>query len=247
MRPIIGVTSDCNLGPPTEEGENVPVTGFCLRPTYINAVSQVGGLALILPINLEKDALEQMGQMVQGLLISGGGHDVDPCLYGETKLAQLGRINQERTDFELAVTRIVLEMGKPVLGICNGLQVINVAAGGSLHQDIASQIKGSLSHRQSGPRDEVTHDVYILPGSQLREIIAKERIEVNSLHHQAVKGLGEGFRVNAVAADGVIEGIEKVGAHFVMGVQWHPEDLCSIDPKMKALFSAFITSASKLV
>ncbi|MEE8448457.1 MAG: gamma-glutamyl-gamma-aminobutyrate hydrolase family protein [Thermodesulfobacteriota bacterium] len=242
MRPVIGITADCNLGPPAEDGEKVPVTGYCLRPTYINAVSQVGGLALILPINLEKDVLEQMGEMIQGLLISGGGHDVDPRLYGESKMAELGRINQERTGFELAIARIVLEMGKPILGICNGLQVINVAAGGSLHQDIASQIKGSLPHRQSSPRNEIAHDVFILPGSRLREIIGAERIEVNSLHHQAVKGLGEGFQVNAVAADGVIEGIEKTGSHFVMGVQWHPEDLCTIDPKMESLFSSFIAS-----
>ena len=177
MRPIIGITSDCNVGPSVGEGGKVPVTAYCLRPTYINAVSQVGGLALILPINLEKDALEQMAQMIQGLLISGGGHDVDPRLYGEPKVAELGSINQERTEFELAMTRIVLEMGKPILGICNGLQVINVAAGGTLHQDITSQISGSLIHRQSGPRHEVAHDVFILPGTYLRQIIAKERIE----------------------------------------------------------------------
>lgn len=249
MRPVIGITSDCNLTSQADTQEKgsqkYPLFGYCLRPTYINAVTEAGGLALILPIILEKDALEQMAQMIQGLLISGGGHDLDPSLYGEVVTAPLGEINPDRSSFELALAKRMLEMSKPVLGICNGLQVINVASGGTLHQDIPSQVKGSLPHQQKGSRREKAHEVYILPDSQLRAVLATERIWVNSLHHQAVKGLGKGFRVNAVAADGIIEGIEMIEGPFVMGVQWHPEDLVEADPKMQALFSVFVQSASQ--
>lgn len=240
MRPVIGVTSDCNMGTKGGSQTRFPHLGYCLRPSYINAVNEAGGLPLILPINSDPEGIKQLLTMIQGLVITGGGHDLDPCLYGEERAAFISELNEERTVFELAMAKGALEQGKPVLGICNGLQVINVAAGGTLHQDIPTQIKGSLPHQQEGPRTSTAHEVYILPDSRLRQMMNAEKICVNSLHHQAVKGVGSGFRVNAVATDGVIEGIEKVGPGFAIGVQWHPEDLYQHDPRMKALFAAFI-------
>ena len=234
MRPVVGVTSDYDTG------KRFSVFTYYCRRTYISALADSGALPIILPTTLDMEAIKGMGEMLDGLLVTGGGHDIDPSLYGEDKVAPLGEIKGERSQFELAITRIMMELGRPVLGICNGIQVINVACGGSLIQDIPSQVPASLPHRQKETRQETSHEVEILEGTKLASILGAGRMMVNSLHHQAVKDLGEGLIINAKAPDGIIEGVEAPQRPFIIGVQWHPEDLYKTDPKMKALFSSFV-------
>ena len=198
-------------------------------------------------MQLGEHAWRSIYQRLDGLLLPGGV-DVDPALYGEARHPELGKVNDALDEAELVLTRWALEDDLPLLGICRGIQVLNVAAGGSLYQDVPAQIPGALQHRFSSskyPRDHRGHAVRIRPDSRLAQVFGAVDLAVNSRHHQAVKDVAPGFVVTAQAPDGVIEGLEKPEARFAVGVQWHPESLAASDPQMLALFQALVQAARR--
>lgn len=228
-RPLIGLTLDAE---PAGGWSKYP--WYALRQNYIAAVNGLGGLAVALPHDaaLADEYLDRL----DGLIVTGGAFDVDPALYGETERHQTVELKADRTTAELALLRGALARNMPVLGICGGQQLLAVALGGTLHQHIPDVIPGALEHEQKTSHDEPGHDVEILPGTRLYEIVGP-RMQVNTSHHQAVRDAGRGV-VNAVAPDGVIEGIEDPARKFCIGVQWHPEYFVAAGDK--ALYQAFL-------
>ena len=180
---------------------------------------------------------------VDGLLLTGGA-DVDPRLYGAERHRTVERVVPERDAFEIALVREALRRDLPLLAICRGQQVLNVASGGTLVQDIPSQIPGSGAHDPDVERWETAHEVEILPETRLREILGAERVAVNSFHHQSVERLGEGLILSARSPDGVVEGIEaRDRRRFALGVQWHPESFWDHPPGFDRLFQALVRTA----
>jgi len=203
--PVIGITF------PAEGRSNPAKEAF-----YVDAVRRAGGEPLVLRPGAEKDVVSIL-RRVRGVLLSGGD-DVAPEYYGEEPHPALGPVDGERDRMEILLTRAALAEGTPVLGICKGAQTLNVATGGSLVQDIPSQVPGAGTHGGGAP-----HAVSVEPGSRLRAILGVDSLDVNSFHHQSVKRPGRGLRVVARTADGVAEAVERPGDAFVLGVQWHPE------------------------
>jgi putative glutamine amidotransferase len=231
-RPTIGITTSID-----ERGF------FYLRPEYPRAVEKAGGLPLLLPPSAP-DAVGAVLDRVDGLLLSGGS-DIDPALFGERPHPTSDWV-RERDDFELALVRQALERDQAVLAICRGHQVLNVALGGTLVQDIPSLRPGSEPH---APKDverwQVAHEIEILPGTHLREILGHDTLGVNSTHHQAVGALGRGLRLAAHTRDGIVESIESPEHRFVVGVQWHPEAMWNHDPDHQELFRALIAASRR--
>jgi len=240
MQPVIGIS--CS--------QNMADNSLCLWQAYVRAVQEANGLPFILPVVEEKSLIKQYVHMMDGLLLSGGV-DIDSVNYGEEPLAGFNRqwpITPERDQFELALVRAFMETGKPILGICRGHQLINVAAGGSLYQDVSFQEKSSarLCHFQEAPWWHPSHNVGLTPGTKLYGMFARQSIRVNSLHHQSVKDVAPGFVVNARAADGTIEGIESGQKTFTVGVQWHPELLLEKDGDWYKLFLSFVGASESV-
>ena len=244
MRPLIGIS--CSMGQAiySMTQDNVPQMQHRLGDSYVKAVTQAGGVPVLLPNNLDISTVEEIAAGLDGFLLSGGG-DVDPALFGERATAQLGAVTPRRDDFELALTRYVLEKtDKPVLGICRGIQVMNVAMGGSLHIDLPSD--GKLCHSMGMyPRNVRTHAVRVTPGSRMEGFMDGQTGQVNSFHHQAIRDVAEGFVVSAMSVpDDVVEAVELPAERFVVGVQWHPEELVEF-PEARNLFEAFVEAAKK--
>jgi putative glutamine amidotransferase len=198
---------------------------------------------LLIPITHQESTLRAMYERIDGLLLAGGG-DIDPAHFGELSHPKLGDVEADRDWVELTLTPWALSDGLPVFGICRGIQAINVAADGSLWQDIAAQVPDTIRHPYypGYPYNRLSHSVRLEPDSRLLEILGDLELEVNSLHHQAIREIGRGLRVTALAPDGVIEGIEGNSEAWVVGVQWHPEWLIDDDPRMKRLFEAFVAA-----
>lgn len=178
-----------------------------------------------------------------------GGHDVDPAHYGEERHPLCDKTDPPRDWTELTLSRWALAEGKPVFGVCRGIQVLNVACGGSLYQDLGSQFPGAIKHDYFSsttefPRDHLAHAVQVEPASRLHRLLGTERCQVNSMHHQGIKKLAPGLTASAFAPDGLIEGVEAPGERFVAGVQWHAEELAD-HPAMRHLFSGFVAAASR--
>lgn len=233
----IGITASLNY-------ESAAIT---VPTDYVEAVRRARGVPWILPLfSITGDRREPSDYLVDmdGLLLSGGV-DLDPARFGEEPLPGLGSVSPERDDFELALTRYALGKGIPILAICRGIQVLNVAAGGSLYQDIESQVGGALGHYQKAPRWHPVHTISLSRETRLAEIIGSSRMSVNSLHHQAVRELGKGMVVAARAPDGIVEAIERPDAPFVIGVQWHPENMVKTSPPMHDLFMAFVEASRR--
>ena len=228
MRPIVGITG----------GSQPENHSLLFQDYYVTAVERAGGLALLLPPAREERVLEQYLDICSALLFTGGG-DLDPAWWGEPLSPRCGAIDPQRDKFELSLAGHCLQLQRPVLGICRGCQLLNAAAGGSLWQDVQSP----QGHSQKAPRDYPSHAIFIEAESRLAGIMKAEQIRVNSFHHQAVKQLGQGFTITAMAGDGTVEAIERRGADFCMGVQWHPE--CMRDRYSARLFAAFVASAGK--
>jgi len=228
MRPKIGLTALRSEG--DESFYHI------LADPYAEAILLVGGLPLLLPVweGINEESL----QILDGLLLVGGG-DINPAHFGEEVRFPLNLSHPLRDNFELALVRKAFELDLPILGICRGHQVLNVALGGSLYQDIPSEIPEALDHSQKEKAGEVVHKIQIEEGSCLEKVFGRE-LGVNSTHHQAVKDVGEGLEVTARAFDGIIEGIEGKGNGFVVGVQWHPERLLHQFPVQKKLFETFV-------
>ncbi|MGD8244067.1 MAG: gamma-glutamyl-gamma-aminobutyrate hydrolase family protein [Anaerolineae bacterium] len=237
--PVIGITgyADRSARPPN-------VSTFALARTYVRAVAMSGGAPMIIPPYLESPALRGAFEGIAGLLLSGGG-DIHPSFFGETDSGLLWRIDRERDQSELSLARWALEENRPVLAICRGIQTLNVAAGGSLIQDIPTQIPNALAHSciAGRPLPDIAHQVSVDPGSCLAALIGAGDVGVNSAHHQAVKAVGDRLVAVAHAPDGVIEGLEALSHPFCLGVQWHPEAMVDSTPIMRRLFEGLIEAA----
>ena len=204
---------------------------------YVLAIAAAGGVPVQLPL-VDIDDADSLIGCVDGLLVTGGP-DVSPLLYGEEPCQNMGGCCQHNDLMEFALVRSAVAAGKPVLGICRGLQVINVAYGGTLYQDIPSQLAGSHLHLQKSARGEATHTVRITPGSYAYEVCGGEKIYVNTFHHQSVKDIGKGLKITAHASDGIVEAIENEGG-LVFAVQWHPENMYEEHPEHRAIFEKFV-------
>ena len=233
--PIIGLTLDHE--PP---GGYSKFPWYAIRENYCSAVRHAGGLPILLPHDPE--AAPAYLDQIDGLIVTGGGFDVDPALFRAATRHPSVTTKDRRTAFEFAAARGALAREMPVLGICGGQQLLNVALGGTLIQHIPDEVPDCLAHRQPNPRNEPGHTVRVIAGTLLRRITGADSLGVNSAHHQAVKAAGLGLIVDAVAEDGVVEGIENPGYRFCLGVQWHPE--FEISEGDRRIFEAFIKSAS---
>jgi putative glutamine amidotransferase len=233
-RPLIGLTLDAE--PP---GGYSKYPWYALRQNYISALTAAGGLAVALPHEAAL-AAEYLDRL-DALIVTGGAFDVDPALYGDSERHATVALKADRTSAELALLQGALARNMPVLGICGGEQLLAVALGGSLIQHIPDSIADALAHEQSTSHYEPGHSVKILPGTLLARIVGAQTMQVNTSHHQAVRDPGRAT-VNAVAPDGVIEGIEDASRKFCLGVQWHPEYL--IDPGDNRIFEAMIAAAN---
>ena len=238
MRPIIGKT------PTLETNESKIYT-----PTsYPTAVIQAGGTPVFLNFTRDDEMIEQYAAMVDGVLFSGGD-DVDPASYDEEQIWGCGDICPLRDDFEIKLLKVLVEKypEKPVLGICRGAQVLNVAMGGTLYQDLRSQVPGCIRHQQQQSSHYASHKAMMTEGSKLHAIYGSTEVMVNSFHHQAVKDVGEGLVVTARASDGVVEGLEKPDHPYFIAVQWHPERQVEgpHHPEHKPLFQSFVDACRK--
>ncbi|MBY0510452.1 MAG: gamma-glutamyl-gamma-aminobutyrate hydrolase family protein [Rhodospirillaceae bacterium] len=229
--PVIGITADSE-----QPGGYSKFPWYAIRENYCSSVRQAGGVPIVLPHELS--LVQHYVNMLDGLLVSGGNFDVDPALFGAATRHPKVTVKEGRTDFELAMTRAMLAADKPILGICGGQQLLAVAMGGTLIQHIPDEVGAPLAHEQPNPRDQAGHDVDIKQGTLLHRITGETRVPVNSAHHQAVKDVPGHLVIDAVAPDGVIEGIEDPSRKFCIGVQWHPE--FHISPADVRLFAAFI-------
>ncbi len=240
LPPIIGVTGH------VDQSASLPnLSLFAVGQSYARAVELAGGTPLVLPPHLEGDALRAAFERLDGLLLSGGG-DVNPALYDAQDSGLVWRVDEQRDRAEIALARWALAEDLPLLAICRGAQVLNVAAGGTLIQDIPTQVPDALTHSvpiASRPRSAVAHNVAVASDSRLAELVGAGELGVNSSHHQAVETLGAGLVITARAPDGVVEGVESPTHTFCLGVQWHPEAMVESSPVMRRLFEGLIEAA----
>jgi putative glutamine amidotransferase len=228
MKPIIGVTAPLIKGKITLDQE------------VLNSILMAGGIPYILPYTKDLFTIDEIIKHTNGLLLSGGV-DIDPTLFGEEPIPSLGEIMPERDELETALIERALNSNLPILAICRGIQMLNVAAGGNMYQDIYSQKNGLLQHSQRAPRSHLSHFVQTKKGTLLRTISGSEQFKVNSFHHQAVKDPAPGFVISGISSDRVVEAIESQEHNFVLGVQWHPENLT--DEISKKIFTSFVNAS----
>jgi putative glutamine amidotransferase len=246
-KPLIGIT----CGRHYDKGS--PYYGSL--PSYIKAVEIAGGLPVLIAPNVSDDVLRAIYERMDGVLVSGGG-DVDPSFYGMESAGLVHETDKSRDIMEINVSRWAASENKPLLGICRGCQVVNVALGGTLYRDIPAEYFGgngaSDSHKNGGidhdllgkfPRSHIAHTVKVEPESRLASVVGEQIPQVNSLHHQALRDVAADLTVSAISPDGLIEGVEMPNARFFVGVQWHPEELVEYSEPMRRLFEAFIVAA----
>jgi putative glutamine amidotransferase len=252
--PVIGVTTQT-----LHAIESIPAAlpeSWVMNQRYFRALTDLGAAPWMIPLfHDDEETVRAIYEHLDGLMIPGGV-DMDPGTYGEEITPNVGRLDPPRDAVELMLTRWAMEDGKPVLGLCRGAQVINVAQGGTLVQDIPTQwtrpVDGGppLQHdcypTKGFARTHLAHPVAVTPGSRLHEALEHDTVAVNSMHHQSVKAVGAGLRVSAVAPDGVIEAIEGTGDAWVVGVQWHPEVFEANDPSTRHLFRQFLAAAARV-
>ncbi|KXL51841.1 putative glutamine amidotransferasec [Anaerotignum neopropionicum] len=226
MQPVIGITPDYDSA----------AGRYQLHQDYAAAISAVGGYPVML------FGQGEIPLFLDGIVLSGGG-DIDPLLFHEEPLRESGEISPRRDQFELSLCQAAIQKNIPLLGICRGMQVINIALGGTIYQDIGVQTKSTLKHRQQAPRDYATHSIMIEENTLLSHLWGKEKAAVNSFHHQGVALLGEGLRYSAKSQDGLIEAIEHTEKPFIFGVQWHPEAMKT--GEQGRIFAAFVQAAAE--
>lgn len=235
-QPVIGIT----IGVGTDD------TMYAMRTQYVDATEEFGGIPLLLPCKHREScaSARRYADCVHGVLL-GGGPDVDPTYFGEEPLRGHRRIDPARDAFELELARIAFLKGVPVLGICRGIQVMNIADGGDIYQDIYNQTDSRLAHEQDAPRSHPTHSVEVCENTGLAHTTGAAVLHVNSYHHQAVRSLGTSFVLAGIAKDGVTEAIESSRGNYALGVQWHPEHMLGNDACSRAIFSSFIEAAAR--
>jgi putative glutamine amidotransferase len=232
-KPLIGIGSDIAQ----KEGQRDRAFAYT---TYVDSLRRAGAVPVLIPPQPENAS--ELVQDLDGLLLAGGD-DCDPALYGEARHPSVEPMDPRRQSSDLTLARAARERGIPTLGICLGVQVMNVAAGGTLIQDIASAVESDIDHA-SEPSDRHRHEVLVESGTRLGSILGARELEVNSSHHQAIGKVAAGLRVTAHAPDGIIEGLEDPAHPFYLGVQWHPEDMAR-EESASALFGAFVDAARK--
>lgn len=239
-RPSIGITVDSS-----EVSPAAPFLKYEVRAAYAEAVSRAGGLPFMLPYTEDRQLFEQYADRLSGILVTGGAFDVPPEMYGEAPQPKLGALKPERSHFELSLIRVAIQRKLPILGICGGMQLLNVAYGGTLIQDIGSELPMSKSHEQTHDRTQPAHPIEVRDKTILAECMGgRGQAMVNSTHHQAIKKLGAGLLVSATSPDGVVESIELPNhEHFVLGVQWHPELMIDTVPPHLGIYKTFIHRA----
>jgi putative glutamine amidotransferase len=220
-KPLIGITLDSEI-----LGSYSKFPWYAIRSNYLDSIEEYGGIPF--PLFHTQKNIKNIFALLDGLIITGGNFDIDPSKYGEN-LKGSRLVKNIRTNFELSIFKIFLNSKKPILGICGGEQLLNVACGGTLIQDIKKFKDRPLNHEQPNPRNETSHNVDILPNTILRKIIKKNIIKVNSAHHQAVDKVGKNIIVSGYSSDGIIESIEHKSHPWCIGVQWHPEFLITIE------------------
>ena len=236
--PIIGITSYRQ-----EDDRGLPV--LSLGEAYVKAISQAGGLPVLIPLGIHQSEIKDLIPRLDGILLSGGG-DVAPALFGAENHPKVISIDPDRDQVETQLIQMGIENGLPFLGICRGIQILNVALGGTLYTHIPDQLDGAVHHPYipGKPRDYLAHDVRIEPNSFLSAILTQSLVMVNSMHHQGIARLASGLRPAAYAPDHLIEGVELENYRFGLGVQWHPECLTQYE-SMRALFRSFVEAARK--
>jgi putative glutamine amidotransferase len=221
IRPVVLLPPDIQI----VDGRRGPVPQYVSQRQYADAILEAGGLPLVPPATTDSDALDQLAALADALVLPGGGFDIDPSLYGEETLPACGPLKPERTELERALLMRAEKKGIPILGVCGGMQLMNVARGGSLWQDLDSQLHTPVPHQQPGPKNEPAHEVTVVPGTKLAQLTLAPGVPVNSTHHQAVKRLGHGLVATAIASDELVEAFEDPSLPFFIGVQWHPESM----------------------
>ena len=246
-RPVIGVTTQT-----LHSIDGIPAglpQSVVMNQRYYVAVAMVGAAPILIPLlDDEPEALRGAYDVCDGILIPGGV-DVDPTCFGEEPHHKLGRIDTSRDRTEIQLAKWAVEDRKPLLGLCRGLQVINVALGGTLWQDLEEQYPNAIKHdyfpTYGFERDHLAHEVTITKGSRLRSLMELDQIPVNSMHHQGIKTLAPSLSPAAVAPDGLVEAAEIAGDNFCIGVQWHPEVFELTDPHTRHVFREFIEASRK--
>jgi putative glutamine amidotransferase len=214
-----------------------------MRPNYLRAVTESGGIPLVLPLMGEQSEICTVAGLCDGFLLTGGP-DVHPALYNEDVMRYCGAIDEKRDTLEILLLYEAIQRGKPVLGICRGIQLINVALGGTLYQDIPAQVKGDpIAHYQKPPYHVPVHSVTVERDSPLYQIVNQEKLMVDSMHHQAIKELAPSLRCAARSKDGLAECVYLPETQFLMGVQWHPEWMFQPQNDSFKIFSAFVDAA----
>lgn len=231
--PIIGL---CSSYEKDEQNDRI-----FLNRAYLDAIRHFGGTPLVIPAEAGEEEQQYLLSLCDGLVLTGG-NDIDPALYGETVLNDTVVIAPERDAGEPRLCELALRRNLPILGICRGMQILNVYFGGTLYQDLPSQVDSTVTHSMEKPYHRTCHNCLLTAGSPLFELTGQTQIDVNSHHHQAVKDVAPGFQVMGRCGDGVIEAIWKPDAVFLWAVQWHPEKIWDIEESSAKIFEAFIAA-----
>jgi len=245
-RPLIGVTTQ-TLQAIDGIPEGLPHS-VVMNQRYYHAVASAGGAPVLVPLLDDLETLRAIYERMDGILIPGGV-DVDPEAFGEKPHERLGRIDPARDRVEIQLVKWAVEDDKPLLGLCRGLQVINVALGGTLYQDLETEYPNGIKHdyfpTYGYSRDHLAHDVAVEAGSRMRHALVNAAVPVNSMHHQGIKALASRLSPSAVAPDGLIEAAESTSESYIVGVQWHPEVFELSDPSSGVLFTDFVQAAAR--
>lgn len=250
LKPLIGIctnySTEQSIGQATGLGLQEQ-EWHLLADDYISVIEKAGGIPVILPLTESNETRKQLLGKLDGILFTGGS-DIDPQQYGELPRYGLGSIAPQRDQHEIELAKMALyETTLPILGVCRGMQLLNVVSGGTLYQDLKRDKPEGINHLiLASPKYHPVHPVTMTPSSKFHQIFNAETIGVNSYHHQAIKEIGKGFEATMLAPDGIIEGIELEGERFVCAVQWHPEMMVDHMPEIAPLFTSFVNASAKV-
>jgi putative glutamine amidotransferase len=243
-RPVIGIATQTL---PAVPGERQAC--WVMGRSYVEELRKVGAVPWVIPlVPHDPETLQEIFNRLDGVFITGGV-DVDPSRYGEAKSPLCGTTDPDRDAVEIALLHYALDRGLPIFAVCRGIQILNVACGGTLYQDVRAQVPAALKHDyfptpEQPSRRFLAHDVTVKPGSHLSRILGEAVVPVNSMHHQAIKDLAPNLTPTAYAPDGIIEGVEGTDSRYLIAVQWHPEELTDTQPGMARLFRTFAEAAA---